>query len=74
MAGSICQPVLAGNVEEFYETGLEYGVHYVGVDNVEDLPGAVEELRKDPERARWIAAGLAAIARHVIGCHSTQAI
>ena len=45
-----------GNVREFYETGLESGVHYVGVNDVEGLPAAVEALRKDPARARRIAA------------------
>lgn len=51
LCGSVVLHVkYAGNVREFYEAGLEPGVHFVAVDNVEDLPAAIESLRKYPER------------------------
>jgi hypothetical protein len=62
--GAVLHVKYAGNVREFYEAGLEAGVHYVAVDTVEGLPAAVEALRADPARARRIAAaGQARFAR-----------
>ena len=64
--GAVLHVKYAGNVREFYEAGLEAGVHYVAVDTVEGLPAAVEALRADPARARRIAA--ADIVRKCLVC------
>ena len=65
LCGSVVLHVkYAGNVREFYEHGLEPEVHFVSVDNVEDIPAAVEALNADPAKARRIAeAGRARMSR-----------